>query len=173
MKTVTQLADVATRAETALRLAAQRNVIYKLGCGGFDPDAPTPWSFAATLDCSGFAAWCMGLPRHYPPMPDGDWIETSQIYRDATRKQVIFEKLDAPEVGALLVWPDRVIDRAVRQGHVGVVVALDSDADGPNVARVIHCSSGNYRATGSAIAATSADVFGRNGAIVARLKVLA
>jgi hypothetical protein len=95
-------------------------------------------------------------------MPSGDWIETTQIHHDATTTRVVFTKLDAPRVGALLVWPDHRVALVTRHGHVGVVVSVSDSAP----ARVVHCSSGNFRMTGCALRETSSLLFDRAGAIV-------
>lgn len=168
MALVNTLADVAVRAEMALAISAEfRPVKYALGAGGFNPSAKAPWSASATMDCSGFAAWCIGVSRHYQAMPNGDWIETSQIHADAKSCRVVFRELEEPVIGALLVWPDQVIESKLRHGHVGVIAETKADtSEGVRVSKVIHCSAGNWRATGNAIGATGADVFDRNGAII-------
>jgi len=160
------LADIATRAEVALAASLHHPVTYRLGAGGFNPDASLPWDASGRLDCSGFAAFCIGVSRFYKEMPAGDWIETSQIYADATTGRVVFAKLDAPAVGALVVYPDRRAGGITTQGHIGIVAETAADSLGSEIAtRVIHCSSGNFRKTGNAIGRTAPTVFDKNAAI--------
>ena len=47
--------------------------------------------------------------------------------------------------------------RGPRDGHVGVV----TETSGGVATRVVHCSGGNYRATGDAVRETDAAVFER------------
>lgn len=153
--------DVLARARYAIWA---EETIYKLGKGGFDPDDPTPGNKRQECDCSGFVAWTLGISRHFPAI-DGQWIETSIVYRDATKTKCHFEEVEVSRPGDIIVYPDK--DK--RQGHIGVVSEVN---DLGKVMKVIHCSSGNFRAYGSAIKETVADIFYLRGAVVARYKGL-
>lgn len=160
-------------------VARARSVIgapieYRLGAGGRDPRAKTPGTRPKgekeSCDCSGFVAWAVGVDRYLPnagipTLPTGAWLETSAIYRDARSPFGVAVEVewDMALPGDLLVYPDY----GGRQGHIGVVSEVSERGDGP--LRVVHCSVGNFRATGSAIRETSVDVFRLNGSIVARL----
>ena len=120
--------------------AAAVPVVYKLGRGGFDSEAFYPWQSDRCCDCSGFAAWLMGLDRS--PKPSRNWwIETTAVYRDAMGKQSTFVRCDV-QPGAFLVYPDGQWG----QGHIALVTELrDGEPWGYD------CSSGSYRRTGNAI----------------------
>lgn len=145
------------------REAIGKGTAYKLGAGG---RLKNP-GIGSELDCSGFAAVVLGVDRYLEPwLPHyegGDWLETSALVRDAQSPWGFVTEVPWLEAkpGDLLVWGDR----GKGQGHVGVVVSVD--ASGPKT--VVHCSSGNWRTTGDAIRETTASIFQRNGAIVARV----
>jgi len=129
------------------------------------PNDPVPWDVAngrKRCDCSGFAMWAWGLSRFQKPA----WYDTSRISADARFDGKLFEALaswDDLKPGDGLVWGDR----HGKQGHVGIVVAVDP-------VRVVHCSRGNWLAyePHDAIRETDAGVFERNGALAVRCKVL-
>lgn len=108
-------------------------------------------------------------PRLREATPAGErleplgWIETSGVYQDATSTQRLFQRVHRAEPGDGIVWPDR----GGHEGHIGVIVAVDAAGE---PTEVVHCSSGNYRRTGRAIARTSADIFKSAGAIYVRVK---
>jgi cell wall-associated NlpC family hydrolase len=143
---------------------------YKLGAGGRDPMLKHPGARVAgalECDCSGFAAWCVGVDRYLPNgavphLPGGEWFETSALVRDARSPFGFVAEVPwtAALPGDLVVYGDS----RGRQGHVGVVV--ESDFTGPT--QVAHCSTGNAR-RGDAIAVTGPEVFIRGGALVARV----
>lgn len=141
---------------------------YKLGEGGRLWHKDTPWNpHAMACDCSGFVAWCLGMDRHTADPAykkwNGGWIETTAIARDAHLEPGVglFDELPQPQVGALYVYPDRRVEGKVRQGHVGIIVGLDP-------VRVVHCSAGNYRRVGYAIAETDDGLWQRRSdAVVA------
>lgn len=130
-----------------------RRIRYELGSGGITPSAPGPEGPDGACDCSGFVAWCLGVGRRiiarFPDWPYGEWLNTETIVRCALDPAcAYFDRLDEPRVGALIVYPWR----GRRPGHVGIVSAVSP-------VRVIHCSAGNYRKTGSAVAETDAALF--------------
>lgn len=151
------------RARSAIGLPT----VYALGQGGRDPALPHP---GRQCDCTGFVAWELGTPRRVPSSIG--WIETSRIVRDATGDRLLFGRVYNPAPEDLIVygdWTDATGRR--RQGHVGVLsVVPPGRADDPewwNGLRVIHCSKGNWRRLGDAIAETDAEAF-RGRAIFAR-----
>lgn len=156
------LAEVLQRALGCVGKGAR----YALGKGGMHAAAPAPFSQEMECDCSGFVAWCLGVSRHtdhpWYQRFNGGWLETTAIVRDAATPFGMFDLVpwvDA-KLGHLLVYGDR--DGS--QGHVGVVSGVDSN--GPN--RVVHCSRGNFKAGGDAVAETGIGVFHLHGAIVVR-----
>lgn len=103
-----------TRTQKALA-AVGKGIKYRLGHGGTDPDGDLPTE-TGYCDCSGFAAWTMGLNRK--PKPERPfWIETTNIYNDALGARKAFIRLAKPERGCYAVYPDR----AFRQGHILLV----------------------------------------------------
>lgn len=150
--------------------AVGAHTAYALGAGGRNPRAKRP-AVMGECDCSGYAAWCLGVDRYLPNgaiphLPGGEWFETSNLYRDARSPFGFVAQVDWEMAlpGDLLVFPDV----GQKQGHVGVVVEVD--AKGPT--RVAHCSTSNAK-HGDAIAVTGPEVFVRNRAIVARVQWVA
>jgi len=151
------------------RQAIGQGCVYKLGAGGRKPFAPLPWIGPPECDCSGFVAWCLGVDRHtdnpWYKNQNGGWIETTAICRDSDSPYGIFTKVKWEDAlpGMLVVYGDRVIEGTRRQGHVGIVTAVDH---GPS--HVIHCSLGNWHKTGDAIQETGPAAWkARGDAIVA------
>jgi len=152
---------VIARARSAIGLGT----VYRLGEGGRDPFAAGPGN---PCDCSGFAAWGLGVDRYLPNgmiphLPGGDWLETGNVYRDALSpygfaSMVAFRDARPADV---LVFPDE----AGRQGHIGIISNV---AEG-GVRRVIHCSLGNWNLYHDAIQETGAEIFLKHGAIAARI----
>lgn len=148
------------------RAACGRGTVYSLGQGGRDPGAQGPGD---RCDCSGFAAWCVGIDRflandHIPYLGPGEaWFETTTLYRDARSPYGFVAEVPwvAALPGDLLVYPDR----NGHQGHIGLVATVDHA--GP--ASVVHCSLGNFHHTNDAIRETPAELFRAAGAIVARV----
>ena len=99
-------------------LYAEPPIRYRLGQGGFDPEAPTP-SYNGECDCSGFIAWCLGISRDQRDR-HGMWISTTEIVADANGRQRLFVRLEGPEPGCLAAYPDR----DGRQGHVALVTQV-------------------------------------------------
>jgi hypothetical protein len=146
--------------------------VYKLGMGGMRPDKDTPLNSEGQCDCSGFTSWASGVSRHQPlnvfyKALNGGWLETTAMV--GLRPGGLFEKVTVPEPGDLICWGDRKIkgaDGKLRntQGHVGVITEVTAG----KATKVVHCSSGNFKRAGYAIAETSADIFHKNGAIYLR-----
>lgn len=125
-------------------------------------------------DCSGFAAWCLGLPRNRADdaMPGAPvWIETSALVRDATGPQCFVRAfpLEQARPGDLVVYGDTRGAGAggsvrTRQGHVGVVV-------GPGLVTVDCAGGKRFHPDGTPAAvqrADRSDLWRRRGAIIAR-----
>lgn len=160
--------DVVVRARSQIGQKTK----YGLGKGGYDPGGIHPFDSKGFCDCSGFTSWTCGESRKtsHPLYVNfnGGWFETSSMYIDATvwKGKGSFELALEGLPGMLLVWPDRKVPGTTRvlQGHVGVIVAVE----GGKPTRVVHCSAGNFRATGDAIQETDADMFERHGAVIAK-----
>jgi len=117
------------------RSATKHRTIYRLGQGGYKPNAPHPWDTERECDCSGFQSWVIGLPRHYT-FGRHKWISTTDIYRDAMGAQALFRRIDAPVPGCLVVYGDPV---GGGQGHVAIV----TEGEGKKL-RGIDCSYSVY-----------------------------
>jgi len=109
--------------------ACDKGIVYGLGKGGYWPLDKLPCRVSARkvdgkvvkalwCDCSGFIAWLIGYARSRTIVP-GMWgISTDSIHADATGKQVLFERIDKPEAGCIMVYPDH----DGHQGHVALLV---------------------------------------------------
>lgn len=156
---------------TRARAACGKNMQYVLGHGGMYPENDQPSKPEIGCDCSGMALWAVGTSRYHPEDPwfkatRGGWIDTTTIVLDCQTSYGLFSAVDWAEAkpGDLLVYGDT----PKGQGHVGVVTEVDES--GP--VRVVHCSKGNAKTLGDAIAETDVKVFKRRG-IVARYGPLA
>jgi hypothetical protein len=118
-------------------------------------------------DCSGFVAWCLGVSRQtnnpWYRSQNGGWFETTAVFKDCGTPFGFVDGVPwtRAEPGMLVVWGDH----DGHQGHIGIVSEVD--AEGP--AKVVHCSSSNWRALGDAIAETDSGIFKHNNALVARV----
>lgn len=156
---------------------------YVLGGGELRPDDADARDSKGGCDCSAFVCWALRIPKAardfaWLKKVNGGWYNTDGIWWDAVREASgFFSPTSAAGgrdivPGAVLVYPSRRTlvaagysdekswgrdtDRLTPSiGHVGIVVAGHSWA----TARVVHCSAGNHRRTGDAIAVTSAKVF--------------
>lgn len=133
-----------------------RKTRYKLGAGGYGIDKATPGGGGGhapdECDCSGFVCWALNISRmtrneYYRLKLGTDWISTSSMYADCGDSAGLFEMVQTPRVGCIVVYPDGALGKG-RQGHVGIVSAVNGGA----VASVIHCSGGNFKSGGDAIA---------------------
>ncbi|MBI5100307.1 MAG: CHAP domain-containing protein [Nitrospirae bacterium] len=148
-----EVAEVISRARSVLG----KGIKYRLGKGGLKALTISPANDVNECDCSGYAAWCLGLSR----MTDnpvyqkfnGGWINTDAIVYDANTPVGIFETLETPIPGCLIVYPG---SSPKSVGHVGIVTETSGEGE---VIKVIHCSSGNYKRTGDAIQETGPAVF--------------
>jgi len=133
------------RAQSAL----QKNTIYKLGKGGFDPTKP----LTLECDCSGFIAWSIGIPRELPPKSN-KWLSTDEYWAGGEPvKRGLFTEKEITEaiVGDLLVYPDN----GGKQGHIAIVSKIQNGKP----ALIIHCSNGNFKNYEDAIRETDSGLF--------------
>ena len=131
---------------------------YHLGAGGKDPNAQDPFDSDGACDCSGFQAWCFGLPRKGDT---GVWFYTDALEADA-RGQVKGDLGDGvpweqAKPGDLVVYGN-----GPKVGHVGMVSAANDH--GPTA--VIHCRSGGA----PAVVETGPSLFKAKGAVILRLR---
>lgn len=142
----------ASRIARAMHAARHCRMRYQMGAGGKQTDIARPCpSITGACDCSGFVAWVLGIARG-PRAISPTWIETTNIWRDATGAQRSFARLAAPRPGCLLVYPDQ----GTRQGHV----ALVTDIRGGRWYGV-DCSAGRYARAGNAMGYGPLDYFAR------------
>jgi cell wall-associated NlpC family hydrolase len=137
--------------------------MYKLGAGGRNPAAETPFDSDGRCDCSGFLAWCVQRPRvvDVDPGPGRDevWFYTDQLEADARGKV-------KGDLGDGVPWEQAqpgdlvVYGAGPRVGHCGLVVEVGPS--GPS--RVVHCRSGRP----PAVVETGADGFRKRGAVILR-----
>lgn len=124
------------RAKSAINQA----IGYKLGHGGMHPDHTLP-SKSGFCDCSGFTCWVFQVKRQ-SDIPfykrQGGWINTDTMVADIQSSVCIFESIDIPEPGCIVVYGRQ---RRGTYGHVGIVAEVKNGA----MVKVIHCSSGNDR----------------------------
>ncbi|HPQ68431.1 MAG TPA: peptidoglycan-binding domain-containing protein [bacterium] len=104
-------------------------------------------------DCSGFAAWSIGIPRHLPAKKKV-WLQTTSYWNGGIDTgQRIFDQVaeNAAQPGDIVVYPDI----GGKQGHMGFVSRMENGV----VTRVIHCSKSNYTNHGDAILETAPTAF--------------
>lgn len=136
------------------RSAVNCNILYKLGKGGIYPSDALP-SRDQFCDCSGFVCWVLGLARK-TDIPFyrqfGGWIFTDSMVADIESTAGIFERLNRPEPGCIVVY-----GAGPRIGHVGLV----SEVNNGTMKKVIHCSAGNSRRHNASIQETAPTIFNR------------
>ena len=127
--------------------------------------AANSWPAAAKNDCSGFVNWCLRFSQNRKvdhPLyhkVNGGWFETSAIHADGISTVGFFTQIQQVKPGALVVYPDFVgQDGKNHDGHIGIVLeGSGSGVEGIN--KIIHCSFGNWKATGDAIQITDPQVW--------------
>lgn len=151
-------ADTLARARAAIK----RPVTYTLGLPGrVIPKGATTAPLPAECDCSGFVAYCENRERFVKTESGNIWFDTWFIHYDASRPGEWFEACP-PELGCLIVWPDRRVSGRKREGHIGIV----SEVIDGKVSKVIHCAASHPK--GRAVQETGPEVFTKNGAICCR-----
>lgn len=151
--------QIAARALSALAM----DVYYELGTGGFNPAAASPATLCRRphgvvpcCDCSGFVAWCLGIPRRmnhpFYVLQNGGRLSTQAMAAELraginSPTNVLHTMLDADvRPGDVVVY-----DQGEAIGHCGIVVGTDALAAGarPLHSRdgwlVVHCSAGRRR----------------------------
>lgn len=158
--TVEELLERA-RSQVGLRIK------YKMGGGASKTARHTCADSNNASDCSSFVCWALGIDKNgnYPflrrpgtqPDPGGDWYGTDQIWDDAVNLRLgLFSKINDPVPGCVIVFPTTWKEgRARPAGHCGIVTQIS----GGKVKKVVHCSSGNFRAMGDAVQETDPGVF--------------
>ena len=140
--------------------------VYRMGGGAHDPSAPDCRGEDGSCDCSALVAWVMGYRKYQPGLSHlgTEWLNTDGIVLDSDSDVGIYSRLALAVPGCVVVYPKASVARSIglvgrgpSVGHVGVV----TDARGGKATRVVHCSSGNYRATKDAVRETDAAVFER------------
>ena len=166
-----------TRAEAVVRARAMCgqlgvSIVYRLAdeSGGRDPFAADPashWRTAirrvavASCDCAGFVAWALGYDRYQPGfLHPWEWINCDSAILDARGPAGWFTEVATPIAGDLVVFPSIDLDHdgsRDRVGHIGVIVAVSPRWVPGALAelRVAHCSDGNMKRYGRAIAETT------------------
>ncbi len=176
--------EVLRRARSILgwRDAAGRPPVYRLPYpnGGSDPARPHPFAShegRAVCDCSGFVAWCLGVPRRRPGYGKGGpvdgYVSTDSMYWDATKgPRAMLRPAVELVPGLVLVYPGRfAAGLRIGVGHTGILASVPAGipAGTPEwwrLATAIHCSSGNSK-QGHAVSETSAAIWGKRGVILA------
>ncbi len=137
---------------------------YSLGAGDYYPEDPDdPFADGYLCDCSGFAAFAYRYRRKQPGYADGwGWVNTDSMICDALTRQEWWRVTRVPQPGDLVVYGARYKRRLLtkkmyrsRIGHVGVLVDVPTDKpwNWKNI-KAAHCSAGNERRFGHAIAVT-------------------
>ena len=134
--------------------AIGKGIKYKLGSGGMKPELILPTA-DKQCDCSGFICWVFKISRKtdipfYQKF--GGWIFTDSMEADIKSMSGIFNRIETPEIGCIVVY-----GAGNKIGHVGIV----SEVKDGKMTKVIHCSSGNNKKFGDAIQETSPVVFNR------------
>ena len=149
-------------------------IAYRLGGGVARASRDTCADAAHTCDCSAFVCWALGVdkqgsypylvPRGQPVEPGNQWYGTDNIWNDAVHLPVgLFQQIEEPAPGCVVVFPARRrADGRSTPGHIGLVVRV-----GPaGVEAVLHCSGGNFKATGDAIQETDDTVFRNRAGLI-------
>lgn len=122
------------------RKALGRKTVYLLSRGGMHPTR----DLDRLCDCSGFVAWAIGITRELPPKSDR-WLDTDAYHAGGGKAfPGLLTRVPAGQAqpGDIIVYPDYKLKGKIKQGHMGIVSAVDA-AGKPS--RVIHCSLSNYR----------------------------
>ncbi len=120
--------EAAKRALSIAGLGGQ----YLLGTGDYRPHGvlDLPWTERdgeRGTDCAGFAmCWAYKVVRHRPGFAKGgdieDDINTDSGLWDAAHARDLYEPIETPELGALLVTPTIRLPHFYKMGHVRICV---------------------------------------------------
>lgn len=137
---------------------------YGLGAGGKTPE-DKPWEVRNGLrycECAAWAAFVCGRAK-YGEADWSGWFETTRLVTDAQGKRRLVRPCK-PAPGCLVVYPDRYKDgKVVKQGHVGLVVAVEWKGQTLKSLQVSDCASS--APAGKAIGTRDGAKFLRNNAI--------
>ena len=135
--------QVVDKARTALR----RRTIYSIDTL---PPKETTWPSGIRADCSGFVAWCLGLPR-YPAELRGAQLFTTSFYEDAVRGggNYFVRQVPGPVAGGIVVYPYYRLEPGAKRkpGHIALITVVRSATDYD----IIDCSQSSFAETGDAI----------------------
>lgn len=139
------------------------HLTYKLGAGGRNPHLPTPGYPGDLCDCSGFVCWAMGFDRRQAALTEGGgWVNTDSMMAEARSHGHYFREVQVPSKGIIVVYGGLYEKgKRIRIGHTGVVTSNPNRPwkGSPQdflALRVTHCSAGNNRRYGYAVAETDA-----------------
>ena len=139
---------------------------YRMGGGAHDHRAPDCRGEDGSCDCSALVAWVLGYRKYQPGLRHlgTEWLNTDGIVLDSDATVGLYSRIALAVPGCVGVYPKASVARRLglagqgpSVGHVGIVTAVK----GGVATCVVHCSSGNYRATRDAIRETDAAVFER------------
>jgi len=152
------------------RSACGLKIRYRLGGGNTNPQAPSPAGEDGSCDCSAFVCWALRIRKYQPDFSwlrnlNGGWMNTDGMWVDARNEPTgFFQKIQKPELGVIVVYPAQWVSKlqGPKVGHVGIVSEV---VDG-TATRAIHCSAGNFKVGGDAIAENSASIFLKQDATI-------
>jgi len=157
------------------RTTIGHGILYELGAGGTDPNAPLPSNSEKRCDCSGFAlAWVPGISREQegkgkPWSESIPWVNTDSVVHDATGEQRLYVQLQWPTPGCMMVY-SAAMSGAERCGHCAVVSEVSMSPTGPRSIHGIDCHGGLSGHTISAIEEHDLSYFLAKHAIFVALK---
>lgn len=157
-------AEAVARAQSIVGRGGQ----YLLGTGDYWPHAEAgqavdlPWTGQAGswgADCAGFAiSWAWKLRRHRPGFNLGSWatvsndINSDSALQDGHHRKELFDVVNTPAPGDLVIYPSIYISGHRFIGHVGLVEAVpaewDTAAPQYELLTVIQCRGPNGRKPG-------------------------
>jgi cell wall-associated NlpC family hydrolase len=159
---------LATELLARARRTLRQGTTYRLGAGA-PPHSPTPADDYGACDCSGFVLWAFGVSRYQPNFQflqhelGHCWLNTDGIVCDARHPTGYFSVAARPHPSDIIIYPGNYYAKLIgwqgkgpRIGHVGIVTETNPDG---TPSQIIHCSSGNMKTHGDAIAETTPDVF--------------
>lgn len=126
--------------------AIRKGTRYKLGAGGYDPNAPLPHDANRYCDCTGFVAWALGIDRRRSRNGVVE-VQSDALVIEANKPNGNVLKLAKPEPGCVLVyggiWLGKPLASVrVRPGHAAIYAGGGM---------LIDCGSTPYRREGQAI----------------------
>jgi hypothetical protein len=93
---------------------------------------------------------------------NGGWIETTAVSKDIAAAAGIFEPLEKPEPGSVVVYGDyKGPDGRHHEGHIAIVAEVNGQKGKEGIAKIVHCSVSTDSA-GDAIQETNPHIFVNN-----------